>query len=305
MHAIRHIIPFFLIFPYYIFAQKCGIIVDSQTKLGISYVTISIVNKPFGTLSNEKGNFCFEAQGIDSDSVFISALGYEYKKISFKQYLKSDTIFLKEKNIVLDEVVVKSKKSKVIYLGNFHKRWLVYQATFSPNSSQIIALKIENKNRIAGIIDALHFRLDPQKSDFAKKFRLRCRIFKNGDGEIPTEDVLDDNVIVDVTPNDKYVDVDISSYHIPFDSQYLWIGIQSIGYIDKEDEYISISEHQYGKVTYKKNRPKKVSSIMLLSPSFQMNDQGIGKSKNVWNKYWNLISTSKNNSPLFGLTLIN
>jgi CarboxypepD_reg-like domain len=306
MYLIFHFLILLLTFPYYSFSQKCGIVADNQTKLGISYVTISIANKPFGTLSDEKGIFCFEVKtlNIDLDSVFVSALGYEPKKIPFRQYLKSDTIFLKEKNVILNEVVVKSKKSKIIHLGNFHKRWLVYQSTLSPNSSQIIALKIENNDRITGIIDALHFRLDPQKSDFVKKFRLRCRIFKNGEGEIPTEDVLDDNVIVDVEPNDRYIDIDISSYNISFDCQYLWVGVQSIGYVNNQDKFISISEHQYGIVTYKKNRPKKISNISLISPSFQMNNQGIGKSKNIWNKYWNPIS-SKNGSPLFGITLTN
>ncbi|MCU0469538.1 MAG: carboxypeptidase-like regulatory domain-containing protein [Arcicella sp.] len=307
MKVIRHIIILLIFLPHFNFAQKCGFVADNQKKSGISYATISIINKPFGIISNERGGFCFETKtsNMDNDTILISAFGYEHEKISFKQYLKSDTIFLREKNIILDEVIVKSKKSKLINLGNFHKRWLVYQATLSPNSSQIIALKIENKDRITGIINALHFRLNPQKSDFVKKFRLRCRIFKNGYEETPTEDVLNDNVIVDVNPNEKYIDVDVSSYNISFDSQYLWIGIQSIGYIDKDDKYISISEHQYGKVTYKKNRPKKVSSIELISPSFQMNDQGIGKSKNIWNKYWNPISTSKNSSPLFGITLTN
>ncbi|PWK16137.1 carboxypeptidase-like protein [Arcicella aurantiaca] len=306
MKIMRHIVILLIIFPYFNFAQKCGLVADNQTKFGIPYATISVINKPFGIISDERGGFCFEAKtsNMDNDSIVISALGYEHRKISFKQYLKSDTIFLREKNVVLGEVVVKSKKSKAINLGNFHKRWLVHQTTISPNSSQILALKIENKHS-TGIIEALHFRLDPQKSDFVKKFRLRCRIFKNGDEDTPTEDILEDNVIVDVTPDEKYIDVDISSYNIPFDYQYLWVGIQSIGYIDKEDNYISISEYQYGKATYKKNNPKKVSSIMLISPSFQMNDQGIGKSKKVWNKYWNPISTPKNNSPLFGLTLIN
>jgi hypothetical protein len=301
----RNIIILFFIFPHCIFSQKCGVIANIQTKVGIPYVTISVINKPLGTLSDSKGNFCFETQSTSTDSIFVSALGYESKKILFKQYLKSDTIFLIEKNIILDEVVVKSKKNIFLDLGNFHKRWIINQTVFNPNSNQIITTRIENKNRVNGIINSLHFRLEPQKSDFIKKFRLRCRIFKNGENDIPFEDILNDNIIVDVTPYDKYINIDISSYNISFDSKYLWIGIQSIGYIDKQDQYISISEHQYGKVNYKKNKPKKVDNVMLLSPSFPMNNQGIGKSKNIWNKYWNDISTSKNNTPLFGLTLIN
>ncbi|MDR6562846.1 MULTISPECIES: carboxypeptidase-like regulatory domain-containing protein [unclassified Arcicella] len=286
-------------------SQKCGIVSDSHTKVGVAYATISLINKPTGTVSNESGNFCLDIQGKRGieDSLLFSALGYEQRIFSLNDFLHSDTIFLREKNVVLEEVTVKSRKNKMIDYGTFHKRWIVYQASYNPNSGTIIAARIENHDNVKGVITNLHYRLSPEKSEFVKKYRLRCRIFKNGENNKPSEDLLNDNIIVEATPEDKFINVDISSHNISLNDKYVWIGIQTIGYIDKNDEYFIISDYQYGKAFYKKNNAKKVEKIMLISPSYMMSKDGVAKSKHLWSKSWSDASTSKYNVPLFGMTI--
>ena len=288
-----------------IIAQKCGVIVDNNSKIGIAYSTISLMKKPIGTITDEKGRFCFESPQkiMLSDSILISALGYENKSISVKQYIQYDTLFLKEKITILDEVIVKSNKNRQVRLGNFHKNWIMYQASFVPNSNSVLASRIENTNLLNGFITKLHYRLNPKKSDFIKKFRLRCRIFKNSDTNIPTDDILNDNVTIDVSPDDKFVEIDLSSKNILIKDQFIWVGVQTVGYIDNNNDFFSISDLQYGEVEYKKRNPKKVVKISTISPSFLMNDNGMGMKLISGIKYWNKLSPYKNHVPLIGVTI--
>ncbi len=97
-----------------------GIITDKEER-PIAFVSIGIIGRSIGTLSNENGHFEFELDGDHAkDSLKILAIGY--KSLTF---LVSD--FLKEKNrklilepapTELEEVVINSKKIKYEYLGN-------------------------------------------------------------------------------------------------------------------------------------------------------------------------------------------
>ncbi|MEA5139388.1 carboxypeptidase-like regulatory domain-containing protein [Arcicella rigui] len=287
------------------FSQKCGIVSDNHTKAGIAYATISHINKSSGSISDAKGQFCIQTQlsNSNTDSIIVSALGYEQRLLSLNDFLKSDTVFLREKNVLLEEVRVKSRKNKTIDYGTFHKRWILYQASYNPNSSTLTAVRVENYDNIEGIITNLHYRLSPKKSEFIKKYRLRCRLFKNGEDNKPSEDILNDNIIVEATPEDKFINVDITSHNVSLHDKYVWIGIQTIGYIDKNDEYFAISDYQFGKSFYKKNDAKKVEKIMLISPSYMMSKDGVAKSKHLWSKSWSEIPPSKYNVPLFGITI--
>ena len=91
----------------YLFAQQCGVISDKKTKESIAYSSISFIKKSMGVITDEKGIFCLEIPKNLSDSVQISALGYENQKITFSQFMESDTIYLNEKRVVLEEVIVK------------------------------------------------------------------------------------------------------------------------------------------------------------------------------------------------------
>jgi hypothetical protein len=307
MKIIRSIIILLLIyFSLPCFSQKCGIIADKATKLGISYSSISFIQKPLGTLSDNKGSYCLEISisKEKNDSIFVSALGYENKRLSYKQYIQSDTIFLVEKNILLQEVVVKSKKEKTVILGTFNKHWKLHDASFNVNSNTMVVSKIENINDLDGLITKIHYRINPHRSDLVKKFRVQCRLFKNDSlKNIPSEDILNDNVIIDINPEDKFIEAEISSYNINFKGKSLWVGIQTIGYINKEDIYISLFDHKFGKSVWRKNIFKKGKN-MLLSPAYLMTNKGVGKSKEPWNYYWNPVTEiSEYNNPVFGITL--
>jgi hypothetical protein len=97
-----------------------GIISDSLSKSPIPFVSIGIIGKSVGTLTDEMGKFEFLFRDdLKKDSLKIFAIGY--KPVVF---LVADFIKEKDKQIVLEtlaneleEVEVKAKKIKYGYLG--------------------------------------------------------------------------------------------------------------------------------------------------------------------------------------------
>ena len=105
-----------------IFAQQHvnGVVFDDKTKQAIPFVSIGIVGKTVGTLSNENGVFnikLFENQ--KKDSIKISAIGYKAQVFLVSDFIKdlNKTIYLEGLPTQLAEVIVKSKKIKFKTLG--------------------------------------------------------------------------------------------------------------------------------------------------------------------------------------------
>ena len=58
-----------------------GRIIDSKTGDPLAYVGIGIINTAFGTITDEKGEFVFDAAGEDLSSIVrISMTGYKPQK---------------------------------------------------------------------------------------------------------------------------------------------------------------------------------------------------------------------------------
>lgn len=85
-----------------------GNILDENTGEPLPYANICLKGKMFGTISNEKGEFLFNAETEPEDSLLISYLGYHPFQTKVSD-LKTKTldIQLKPSSILLDELVVK------------------------------------------------------------------------------------------------------------------------------------------------------------------------------------------------------
>lgn len=293
---------FFLLFHHLSFCQKCGIIVDIKTKNSIPYATISSLNKQKGVLADEKGRYCFTSTLTQNDSVIVSALSYKVKILSISDYLKSDTIYLYEKSIVISEVIVNAQKRKSILIGDFHKNIRFVSHSKSMNSSAILATRIDNIKDGEKLLTKLHYRFSPRKSEFVKKFRLCCSVYGNGENNLPEKNLLEKNVIIDISPTDRYAEVQIDTMNVFFNQNTIWIGVQTLGYINYDNNYISISNHEFGKADYKKNNLSKVKKVYLISPYLEMGKGNGYVTKYVGSKSWSSRVVNLK-APLFGVTL--
>lgn len=116
------------------YAQMTGIIVDNETQQAIPYVNIftKIDNQVFGTVSDQNGKF---SVNFNFKTLFLSHINYEQIEIlSLK-----DTVFLKPKNEILNEVVVMNKQPEWIskslkkILDNKSKNYQLKDKQFSYN----------------------------------------------------------------------------------------------------------------------------------------------------------------------------
>ncbi|MCW3119577.1 MAG: hypothetical protein JWM28_3659 [Chitinophagaceae bacterium] len=97
-----------------------GKIIEQESNKPLSYVSIGIPDKPFGTLTDTLGNFAFQVTGENlSDSLQISLVGYFSKKLAVKDFVEGKEIIIRLdiKIIELAEVVVTNSKKHTEILG--------------------------------------------------------------------------------------------------------------------------------------------------------------------------------------------
>jgi len=110
---------FFLFSLFSINAQKITIkILDSLSNKPIPFASIIFSNNE-GLISNEKGEFLlFDEHFRVNDSIIISYIGYEARKLNLDETINR-VIRLKQKSIMLNEVIMTNKKysaKEIIYL---------------------------------------------------------------------------------------------------------------------------------------------------------------------------------------------
>ncbi len=98
-----------------------GKVICSETNSGIGYVSIGIVGKNVGTVSDQEGNFSLNIdQAYDNDSLRFSMIGYVPKYLLVSQFKKNlvQNIYLNQKSYALQEVTIAYRKPRIVRLGS-------------------------------------------------------------------------------------------------------------------------------------------------------------------------------------------
>jgi hypothetical protein len=86
---------------------ETGAALDESTRLPVEGASVSFSGGRQLTATNEQGKFSIKLNLHDEDTLMFSAIGYETKKISYDDFLKSEKIiFLKNKIIEMNTVMV-------------------------------------------------------------------------------------------------------------------------------------------------------------------------------------------------------
>ena len=274
-------------------AQIKGVVKDSISGEPIPYVNIWVENETIGTTSETNGNFSLDIK--EEKLLVFSALGYESKKSSSK----NEIILLKPKVFELNEVVISiPKKTKELEIGEAHK---VHISQLSGNKPWIYA-KLFNyyeKYMETPFIKKIVFY---SNSDM-KGAKIKLRIFGINDS-IPSDDLINEDIIVTVKGGMKKNTIDVSSYNIEFPKNGIVIGL----------EWLIIEENKYF-FTYKDPKTKQKVSLENYAPSLVINHSpdeiSFTYSKGRWYKHkrhssnfkkeWN----NKVNTPAINLILTN
>jgi hypothetical protein len=194
-----------------------GAVIDTVTNKPVPYVSIGIISKPDGTVSNASGEFeiTLDEKITDNDTVVFSSIGYQSKaflvgdlKRKFKEVPLS--ISLKKSVYELKQVVIASKHAHAKILG-YETNSKLFGLGFGTNSlgSQggvRIPIKHPNTN-----IESLSFFIiqNPFES-----LTFRVNIYEFNDGK-PGNNILNDNVIFKVGNKQAgKITVDLTKYNI-------------------------------------------------------------------------------------------
>lgn len=97
-----------------------GTTFDVESNQPLAYVSVGVLNKSQGTLSDSTGNFSFFVTKENmADTLQISFVGYSTKKIAVKDFIESNnhTIGLAIRFTALDEVIVPGEKMNTEIIG--------------------------------------------------------------------------------------------------------------------------------------------------------------------------------------------
>jgi hypothetical protein len=125
-----------------------GSVRDVETKKPLSFASISVKNKPMGTVTNAEGEFEFNLPAdFSNDSIVITHLGYKTYRNKVSELTKSDkSIFMKATPLLLTEVVVEEKRLSGKYIVGMAKKNLTQNYPVKPFCVEGFFREIEEEN---------------------------------------------------------------------------------------------------------------------------------------------------------------
>lgn len=212
----KYLLLIVYIFPVLMFAQtrvKGTVLNSAGDPLPLSNVVV--INKCSGTITDEKGVFNLENVRT-GDSVRISNVGYKSKSIIIQHVLETDTVYLEDNAIQMDEIVIGD-------LSKYHREQTLGFSNYSDNGSfqlqpgSQLATYIENENGVGGYIKGISFRL----KEFGKcRNSIRLRLLHLDTlTSLPASDILRTNILIssDALKKSNYVDLSRFKISLPYE----------------------------------------------------------------------------------------
>lgn len=248
-----------------------GTILDSL-KNPIKYANVGVLNKPIGTVTNDKGEFLFSSENIiiEMDTLKISCLGFKTKTIILKNVSNKINISLDNNIENLNEVIINKTDLKT-YTEGKQKTDTKHEVFFAnPNYNNLnlgteIGKKFSLGTKKASILTSFKFFIKDNNFDMVK-FRINCYTIKNNN---PDKKINKSNIIVQLDKKlTGWVNVDLSTFEIS----------------TQEDIVITVEWIEHSKNGNKLNLP-------IIIPSFSSTHYYKLGSQGNWQKYRNISSS--------------
>ncbi|MEO6348137.1 MAG: hypothetical protein ABIO60_09545 [Aquaticitalea sp.] len=215
---------------------------DKQTKIPVSFATISFGNGN-GMFADDEGTFFFTNKLYpDVDTLFVSALGYKPFTIATSNL---PSLLLMEQNIdELNEVVIRAKIDRK-YKEETLKPYLDddYYHCWLPTIESEIAVYFPNEDDKEKKITAVHFPITLESKDWeqrkkanAEKYKFttlfKANFYSNNNG-LPGKELIHETIVFRATEKggDVY-DLEVAEYDIFMPDDGIFISIQVLGYTD-------------------------------------------------------------------------
>ncbi|MBS1638494.1 MAG: serine hydrolase [Bacteroidetes bacterium] len=237
-----------------------GKLLNSTTKEPIEYANIGLQKRNIGTISNKDGSFSLNVpSNFVSDTLIFSAIGFSSRIIPLKYFEKDkgSVIYLTEKVIALNEVVVSSKREKPIFfeLGNPDYKGGVIQ-TDTLYAGRSVSLLIENTESnikkgitLPAFIEKATLRIFRNNLE-SFKYRIRINEVDQLTGH-PGKDLLNKSIVMQSSMKNGWLEFDLSKLNIEIDQPFFVTFEQILDLTDR-----TLIADNYKK--FLKDNPKKV-----------------------------------------------
>ncbi|WP_411768187.1 hypothetical protein [Winogradskyella sp. A3E31] len=223
-------------------------IVDSISKIPVSYATVSFGNGN-GIFADDEGVFVFNKKLYpDIDSLFISALGYKELDLASANIEKQ--LFLQPQIDQLDEVLLSYTPNRPFeteelepYLDDdYYNCWLPTIeseiAVFFPNEESSLTQIASVKFPIA--LESKDWSKRKKKNSDKKKFStlFKVKFYKNENG-LPGEVLSYQTIVFRATEKDgDFHELDVSGNSIFMQKEGVFVSLQVLGYTDSKGKLL-------------------------------------------------------------------
>lgn len=258
----KKLIYIILTFNCFVFYAQEFIVVDSLTKEPLPFTSIVIDNEGFYT--NENGRFTIKE---NSKTLKITHLGYEDFSSDIKDV--KDTVFLIPKSILINEITI-SRDNKEIQKIGYLKKSKYSIGLLSSKGEDIIVITPTNSAITGNYIEKIEFPLN--------KFKLhnkKDKLYKNApavvriniytvENNLPKEKIFSSEPVKFIMSDKEMISVDVSEEMIQLPENGLCFGIEMIGRVDSNGEFVEENAHtrpiftdqsskDYKAITYRTN----------------------------------------------------
>lgn len=198
-----------------------GVVIDKESRNPIPYVSIGIIDTPYGTYSSDKGEFKMDLSKFkDSDSLRFSCIAYSPLSFCVSDFMEMnkqwDTIFLTRKITELNEITISGKRLKKKKLGNktSHKK-----IVFGYRKDMEGGIIIENEHKL--FLNTVYFKLTMDGQQAPDSAILRFNIY-NLNNNLPDENILSQPIYLHLNSSqfNGTNEFDISKYNITVEESF-------------------------------------------------------------------------------------
>lgn len=195
-----------------------GVVLDQASGSPVPFATLGILGRPFGTAADEHGTFhCVlpVAELADSTQLLLASLGYEVKRVPIAAFKAGrQTIQLRPMSVRLPEVTVRAGKVNTKVFGRTSSSTFMVARMYTEPSLFSDELARE-QGTVLPIDDDCLLREAAFYVAFNrfKSVKLRLQLYSVRHG-LPSQALLHENILVDVTQPRGWVKLDLRPYHI-------------------------------------------------------------------------------------------
>jgi len=229
-----------------------GKVIDSSSEKPLEYVNLGVIDTPLGITTNEKGEFSLDIKSQSLKAIVrISMIGYKPQTFPIEALTNKDNIIrLVNVPIQLGEVIAKpfSGKQKIIGTTDIKHGGKGGWGGTQRGTGHEIGTKLELGSSPV-FIKSFHIYLTNHSFE-CSVFRLHIRSIANN---LPTEELLTENILIQLTKKSGWVDIDLKKYNLVFS-----------GDVTLSLEWVNVIGLK---------RLTKVNGVMGANVNFRMNDK--------------------------------